>query len=300
MTDLDLETRLRDSLHAHVGDTAVRHMPPGTPTHVRRRQATAGLAGLAVVALAVAGTVGLWSVVPHGGVGEGPADGTLLQPPSHPIEAVPEGWPRVDVVAPEEAPYVMPRDVADATGPVTVVAAGTANGALFSYMAWFGGSEGDVAVSDGPCIGFAGPWAGGAPPTEPSLQGFGGPISSTCAFWHDLAVPRLADLYAAGQQDPETAPGFAANYGFLSERVARLELVLDDGSTVEIPILEGPAAWEGLRTFLYFPPVGRTGTLTVFDADGTALARADICEAVVDGPAGGCGWPVEQLVPVAG
>lgn len=293
----DLTTRIRQTLQERAGQPVFRKMPAGTARGIRRRQTrfVVGVAALTTVALV--GAVGVLRLLPRGAMGNGPASGPLV-PPSHPIEEVPPGWPRVDVGAPDDAPYVMPSDVADAIGGVEVIASGTVETALFSYMGWFGGREEEGLA--GPCIGFAGPWGGGAPPTDPALQGFGGIVSGTCAHWHEDPVPTAVDLYLAGQRDPPTVPGIAANYGFVSERVARLEVELGGMPPQEIPILDGPASWGGIRAFLFFPPRETEGVLVAYDGDGRPLARVEICEAVAEGASGGCGGVAEQLAPPLG
>jgi hypothetical protein len=289
----DLETRLRRTLDERAGDPGTRRMPPGTMGRLRRRQARSVGAGLVLGVAAVLVAAGVLRILPRGGEGVGLAGGPLVAP-SHPIEDVPHGWPRVDVMDPADAPHVIRPAVADAIGSVDVLASGSVAGAEFSFMGWFGGREEDGVP--GPCFGFAGPWSGGTPPTDPVLQGFGGIVSSTCSHWrYQLPVPTAADLHLSGQRDTQNTPGIAANYGVVSGRVARLQVRLEDGSTSAILILEGPESWGDVRAFLFFPPAAKQGTLTAFDREGRALARADICEATYEGASGGCGGPVEQL-----
>ncbi|MGH2673925.1 MAG: hypothetical protein ACRDKA_06060 [Actinomycetota bacterium] len=288
---LDLETTIRDGLRAHASDALPRTMPPGTVRAVRLRQARFGAAAAVMTAAALLGAVVLFRTLPWGPEGLRPA-GRPLIPPDHLIEAVPPGWPRVDVLDPSGPPPI-PVEDADADGGVEVLAAGTAGDAQFWFMAWFGGRQEDGVP--GPCIGFAGPSAGKTPPTDTALGGVSGPISYTCAHWQEQSVPEEADLYLAGQRSPESAPGIAANYGILSERVARLEVRLDDGSSAEVPILDGPLGWTDVRAFLFFPPAGRQGTLIALDRSGNALARAAMCDGVEEGGAGGCAGPTEQL-----
>lgn len=290
----DLESRLRATLHEQAADLSIRRMPPGTARALRLRQARSVVALATALAVAAFAAVVLLRLLPNGSNLYGPAGRPLLDP-THPIESVPAGWPRIDVLHPSDA-YVIPRHVADADGRVKVLASGTVAGAEFSFMAWTGGREENGLA--GPCIGFAGPWGGRTPPTDPTLQGFGGPITHTCAQWHEDPVPRGADLYLAGQRQPESVPGIAANYGVVSARVARLEVRLDGGSSTEVVILEGPRDWTDIRAFIFFPPADTNGSLTAFDSAGIALARAEICEGVDEGGAGGCGGPSEQLVPL--
>jgi hypothetical protein len=291
----DIETVIRETLHQRAGEPPIRRLPPGTMRLIRRRQAGFSAALIMAGAAAVALAAGVVRILPQGSDAYGPGGGPLVGP-THPIESVPAGWPRVDVRDPSDA-YTIPEHIADADGRVDVLASGTVAGAEFSFMAWTGGREEDGVA--GPCIGFAGPWSGGPPPTDPALEGFGGIVSHTCAHWHEEPVPAAADLYLAGQRDRQSAPGIAANYGVVSGRVARLEVRLDDGSSTEFVILDGPPRWQDVKAFIFFPPAGREGTVTAFDLDGRALARAEICQAVQEDAAGGCAGPTEQLVTPA-
>jgi hypothetical protein len=247
--------------------------------------------GIAVVAVAamVAGLVSL-NAFGHGGA---PASGGDVVR-DHPLEFVPEGWPTVDIGDPADG-YRMPAEVAGAAGPVRVIASGTVDGEGFSFQSYVG--AGPSVEESGPCLGFAGPGLDRFASPDPQPPGAAGGISSsTCA--HAQGVPARADLYLAGQLDPGQAPDVAPNYGFLSPRVARLQVRLDDGSVADIPLLESPSGWDGFRPFLFFPPAGHRGVLTAFGGDGTELARASICAPGGAAGAGGCGGPVTQLAPI--
>ena len=106
------------------------------------------------------------------------------------------------------------------------------------------------------------------------------------------AVVAFAFSLSAFAAEP-TAP----NYGFLSSRVDHLILRLDDGSTVQIPVLESPPGWDGVQAFLFFPPNGTDGTLIAYSKDGMELASAQICK--YSQVSGGCGGVVKQLAPIS-
>ena len=121
----------------------------------------------------------------------------------------------------------MPPDVTGAHD-VGVIASGTVDGEGFSFQSFVG--EGGGIAEGGACLGFAGPGLGefASPGLGPGASAASS--SGTCAAVQ--GVPAEHDLYLVGQQDPQQAPGIVANYGFLSDRVARLELRLDGGRTV--------------------------------------------------------------------
>jgi hypothetical protein len=285
------ETKIREALEHHVGPQPLRTMPTGTRPRVRRRQAR-WVAGVAVmVGAATFASVAVLRSLPGPG---GPADGgTIVK--DDPLEFVPAGWPAVDIGNPADG-YTMPPDVAGAAGGVRVIASGTVDGAGFSYESFV--SNGTDSGSGDACSGFAGPGLDEFASPDPQPPGAVGGISSgTCA--HAQGVPGRTDLYVGGQQDPQQAPGIVATYGFASERVDHLEVRLDDGRTVDIPLLGSPPGWNGIQAYLFFPPEGATGTLTAFSAGGTPLARAPICVANgVSGGGGDCGGPADQLTPV--
>ncbi len=285
------EMKVRDALDRGVGVPPLRSMPPGTRSRVRGRQAR-WVAGLTVVAVAVTlAGIGTLRIAASGG--NGPASGNDIVR-DHPLEFVPQGWPAVDVGDPADG-YTMPPDAAGSDGPVRVIASGTVDGEGFSFQSFVGaGPDADLR---GPCLGFAGPGLDEFASPDPQPPGAVGGISSaTCA--HPQGVPARTDLYLAGQRSPQ-APGIAAHYGFLGPRVTRLELRLDDGATVDVPLLGSPPGWDGIQAFLFFPPEGSRGTLTALAEDGTPLAEARTCYTVYsDTASGGCGGPTTQLTPV--
>jgi len=287
-----LETRIREALDRSVGAPPQRSMPPGTRSRVRRRQAR-WVVGIVVVAVgAVFGGLTALKAIPGGGGGAPGEGGTFV--PNHPLEFVPEGWPTVRIGDPADG-YTLPSEVAGAAGPVRVIASGTVDGHGFSFQSYVGDPR---AGTSGPCLGFAGPGLDRFASPDPQPPGaVGGISSSTCAT--DQGVPQSLDMYRTSQQDTDQAPGTAPNYGFLSARVDRLGLRLDDGSTVDIPVLPSPPGWEGMQAFLFFPPVGSSGTLTAYAADGTELARAPMCSFSEDAAFGcGGGGTTTQLAPV--
>jgi len=283
-----IEERVREAFDRNVGVPPPRTMPAGTRARVRARQAGwVAMVCLSVAAVAFAGFQGLSRLPGDDGK---PADGASIVP-DHPLEFVPAGWPVVEIGDPADG-YVMPPNVTGAHD-VGVIASGTVDGAGFSFQS-FVGETGGIAEG-GACLGFAGPGLGEFASPGPQGPGaVGGVSSGTCAAVQ--GVPAEHDLYLVGQQDPQQAPGIVANYGFLSDRVARLELRLDDGRIVRIPVIASPPGWDGIQAYLFFPPDGAAGELTAFAADGTALARVGIC--VANGIAGGCGAPATQLAPL--
>jgi hypothetical protein len=280
----DLETRLRNELVRRAGIPTAT-MPGGTLGRVRRRQAifVTVAASLAIV-LATSG-IGLLRTSPSD-VGSGSEP---LQPPTSPLERVPEGWPSVDVLDPSGA-YPPPAADVDAVDGVRVLATGTVEGYGFSFLAWTGSGDPADDAPNGPCVLFVGP-----SPTS-SNRGGGGPISSTCGHAWDPPIPEGADLIVTSQQDA-AAEGVGATFGFVSERVSDLVVSMGDGTSRSIPILRGPAGWEGVRAFLVFAPADRSGVLSALASDGTLLARGSTCR-FRPGAGGACTVEAEQVAPI--
>lgn len=279
----DLETLVRESLRARAGEPGPRAMPPGTLRRVHRREAGFGVGVLSLVAIAVVAAAALLRSLP---LGDGqdttaPPSGGFVGP-SHPLEALPEGWPRIRVGDPREA-YISPADSDDVAGQKEVIVSGTVEGSDFSFVGFTAARRG--LEYEGSCLDFAGP------ASAPGREATSGGVQTVCAE----VVPTRSDLELIGFGNGDR-PDLEANYGFVSERVARLVVVLDDGSVVEVPILRGLDGWD-VRVFLFFPPQGQGGLLVAYDADGRALARAPLCENT--GVSGGCRG-FEQLVPVVG
>jgi hypothetical protein len=271
----DIERAVRESLARRADVTGVRTMPEGTTRQIRRRRArfVASVALVTVTAITVG--VVAFRTFPGGG-----------RSGDH-VPASEGSWPQVSESEPGMA------FVPDVTGnpeDLTVLASGTVEGAEFSLVGW----TGNDAEYQGPCIAFSGPFTHGAAP-EPTDGGFGGRVAENCATWPTPSVPDGADLELLGEQDPST-PGSMANYGFLSPRVARVTVSVGNPSEeVEVDLLDGPAGWEGVRSFVFFPPPDTEGTLIAFDEAGEPLARALICSSRPDFP-GGCRANVEPLV----
>jgi hypothetical protein len=291
-----LEREIREALDRKVGAPPARQMPKGTRSRVRGRQVR-WIAAVTVVAVGVGfgGFAVLKSIPGHGG---GPGDGgTQNAAPDDPLEFVPKGWPTVVIGDPADG-YTVPPDVAEADGPVRVIASGTVDGKGFSFQSYVG--IGPDPGWKGPCLGFAGPGLDQFASPDPQPPGaVGGVSSQTCA--NVQGVPGLKDMFLTAQEDPEQAPGIAPNYGFLSSRVDGLELRLADGSTYGIVVLPSPPGWDGVQAFFFVPPQGVTGTVVALAADGTELARAQACtydEASAFGCGGGGG--VTQLAPIPG
>ena len=291
-----VEEAIRETLDRHVGAPPVRPMPSAIRSRVRRRQiGSIATVTVAAAAAAFVAVVGLTALPLHHTPSNEPAASGPTAAGGQPLESVPSGWPRVQIGDPADG-YTMPPDVADAVGPVRVIASGTVNGAGFSFQSYVGG--GRLGEWTGPCLGFAGPGLAhfASPPPQPP-GAVGGISSATCA--NGQGVPARTDLFLTGQEDPDQAPGLAANYGFLSPRVDRLVLRLDEGDPVDIPILESPPGWDGVQAFLFFPPEGVIGTLVAYSADGSELTRAPMCT-YSDRAAFGCGGggTPTQLAPI--
>ena len=279
----DMEAQVRDSLQRIAGEPRVQTMPPGTTRRIRRRQArvTTGIVALAVAAL-IAGA-GLMQTLPHAAAPPGrPAEGRGLA--SDPLEAVPADWPQIRVADPSSA-YVNRDDYRHVDGEKHVISSGTVSGSEFSFVGW--------TADGGPCgHGASLELAGPASPGERAATAVS---TRGCQDDGDALVPDGADLELWGQGEG-SLPELEASFGFVSQRVARLEVTLSDGYSVEIPIMEGLPGWN-VSPFLVFPPQGVTEDLVAYDAQGRALARAPLCRN--DGISNTCRNPVEQLIPPA-
>ncbi len=164
-----------------------------------------------------------------------------------------------------------------------VVAYGTVDGELFSLYTWTNEHE-------GACLGMAGPGGDDFASPDPQPPGaWGGLVAATCAPSH--GVPTEQDLHQAGWNAELTA-----DTGFVSERVDRLLIRSSDGTEIPVPLLKASSGWEGMRTFLFFPPEWFDGTLVAMDADGVELATTEVC--TYTGAAGSCTRPVQQISPI--
>jgi hypothetical protein len=272
----DVERAIRESLSRRADVTDVRAMPKGTAGQVRRRRVRFAASVALVTVTAIAAGVVAFRALP-GDERSGHVPGSKGP------------WPPVSETEPGMA------FVPDVTGDpedLTVLTSGTVEGAAFSLVGW----TGNKAEYQGPCIAFSGPFTrGGAP--EPTDGGFGGRVAENCASWPTPTVPDGADLELLGEQDPST-PGLMANYGFLSPRVARVIVSIGNpADQLDIELLDGPAGWEGVRSFVFFPPPDTEGMLVAFDETGKPLARAVVCASRTDVP-GGCRGITEPLVLV--
>ena len=109
--------------------------------------------------------------------------------------------------------------------------------------------------------------------------------------WPDF--PSNADLFVRtwGQES-----GSQAYVGFASDRVGGLQVRLEDGSVLEIPLLSFPNPHD-VSTFILFPPtVSLGGTFVALDPGGAVLATASTC--APDDRVQGCSvLATEQLAP---
>ena len=86
--------------------------------------------------------------------------------------------------------------------------------------------------------------------------------------------------------------------GFVTQRVVRLEVHLEDGSVHNVPVETWPND-AGVGAFVFFPPSAQLiGDVLAYDADGRLLARASLC-GPADGRAGCDVAPTQQIVPGA-
>lgn len=281
----NLETQLRESLRHIAGESGVRVMPPATLGRIRRRQAgvATGIAALVVVVLL--GGTGLMRVMTRED-NDGPvrpADGTQWYEES--LGAVPEGWPQIRLSEPHDA-YISEANSKHVVGTKHVIASGTVAGSAFSFVAW---TANGGACGDGPSLELAGPAPIGKSPA--AAVATVGCASDDGPF----PVPTGADLKVLGQGEG-SLPELEASFGFVSGRVARLEVTMSDGAAIDIPILDGPGMWD-VRTFLVFPPQGDSEDLVAYDREGRALARAPLCRN--EGISNSCRNPTMQLVPTA-
>jgi hypothetical protein len=84
--------------------------------------------------------------------------------------------------------------------------------------------------------------------------------------------------------------------GFVSARVVRLEVHLQDGAVREVPVETWPND-DGVGAFIFFPPSAHlVGDVLAYDIDGGLLARAPLC-GLAEGSAGCDVGPTEQIAP---
>jgi hypothetical protein len=84
--------------------------------------------------------------------------------------------------------------------------------------------------------------------------------------------------------------------GFVTGRVARLEVRLADGFVRDVPVDTWPND-DGVGAFIFFPPSAYLdGEVLAYDGDGRLLSRAQLCGSV--DAVGGCDVaPTEQIAP---
>jgi hypothetical protein len=73
--------------------------------------------------------------------------------------------------------------------------------------------------------------------------------------------------------DSDQLLGYAS---VLSKDVAKVEVRLKDGTTVEVPILPGPSGIDA-NFFVFFTPGGTEGEAVSLDASGSVLTTAKLC-----------------------
>jgi hypothetical protein len=293
----DLESRLRQSL-AEIGNVGARSMPGGTQRRIRARRVGKAVAGLVSLSAFVVG-VGL--MVPRGTQGERPAgsDGD---------------WPVVVVGNPDDA-YVGPSTNEHVVGDKHVLLSGTVNGSEFSFVG-YQSAEG-AEQSPTPCLEVAGPAIPGArlespgpypPGIDATTGGVGGYCVPSTQIEEEIGWPPFpdgTDVFmrtgaggGSGVCDNCAGQRSVVVTGFVTGRVARLEVRLEDGSVRDVPLATWPND-DGVGAFIFFPPTAYlVGDVLAYDGDGRLLARAPLCGP----PDGGSGCdvsPTEQIVAMA-
>jgi hypothetical protein len=297
----DLEGRLRQSL-AENGNVGPRSMPGGTQVRIRARRVGKAIAGIATLAAFVLG-VGL--LVPRGTQADRPAGPTGAD------------WPVVVVGNPDDG-YIGPSTNEQVVGEKHLLLSGTVDGSEFSFVGY---QSSDVSgTGPSPCLEVAGPATPGATPGSPGpyppgIEATTGGVSSYCVMPPSIEsqmgwpmFPAGTDLFmrttAGGRggvcdncQGGETRRVVVT--GFVSRRVAQLELRLEDGSVLDVPVRAWPND-DVVGGFIFFPPSAYlVGDVLAYDTDGRLLARAPLCGP--DDGKGGCDVsPTEQIAPAAG
>jgi hypothetical protein len=295
----DLESRLRQSLTDN-GNVGERPMPDGTKVRIRARKVGKAIAGFATLAAFV---VGVGFLVPRG---------TQADRPAGPTGA---GWPVVVVGNPDDA-YIGPSMNEQVVGEKHLLLSGTVDGSEFSFVGY---QSTDVpGTGPSPCLEVAGPAIPGATlespgPYPPGIEATTGGVGGYCVMPPSIEsqmgwpmFPTATDLFVR-----TTAGGrggvcdncqagekrWVVVTGFVSSRVARLEVRLEDGSVLDVPVRAWPND-DGVGAFIFFPPSAYlVGDVLAYDTDGQLLARAPLCG--LDDGKGGCDVaPTEQIAPV--
>jgi hypothetical protein len=298
----DLEGRLRQRL-AEIGNVGARSMPDGTQRRIRARRAGKTIAGIATLAAFVLG-VGL--MVPRGTQSDGPAGGTG----GH--------WQVIVIGNPDDA-YVAPSTNEHVVGVKHVLLSGTVDGSEFSFVG-YQSTDGTAGTGPTPCLQVAGPAIPGATlespgPYPPGIDATTGGVGGYCVMPSSIEsqmgwppFPDGADLFmrttagGGGGVCDNCEAGekrWVVVTGFVTARVARLEVRLVDGSVLDVPVHAWPND-DGVGGFIFFPPSAYLdGEVLAYDGDGGLLARAQLCGST--DAVGGCDVaPTEQIAPAAG
>lgn len=295
----DLESRMRQSF-AEIGNVGARSMPGGTQRGIRARRVGKAIAGVATLSAFVVG-VGL--MVPRGTQGERPAGGS-------------DGdWPVVVVGNPDDA-YVGPSTNEHVVGDKHVLLSGTVNGSEFSFVG-YQSAEG-AGQAPAACLQLAGPAIPGARlespgPYPPGIDATTGGVGGYCVPSTPIEVeigwppfPDGTDVFmrtgaggGSGVCDNCAGQRSVVVTGFVTGRVARLEVRLEDGSVRDVPVETWPND-DRVGAFIFFPPSAYlVGDVLAYDGDGRLLARAPLCGPHDGG--GGCDVsPTDQVVPTLG
>jgi hypothetical protein len=260
------------------------------------------MAGIATLAAFVLG-VGL--MVPRGTQSQGPAGGAGAD------------WPVVVVGNPDDA-YVGPSTNEGVVGDKHVLLSGTVDGSEFSFVGYE--STDGPGASPTPCIEVAGPAIPGATqespgPYPPGIDATTGGVGGYCVMPSSIEsqmgwppFPDGTDVFmrttagGAGGVCDNCQSGekrWVVVTGFVTGRVARLEVRLEDGSVRDVPVRSWPND-NDVRAFIFFPPSAYlVGDVLAYDSDGRLLARASLCGP--DDGKGGCDVaPTEQIAHAAG
>src|SRR5206468_3155795 len=73
--------------------------------------------------------------------------------------------------------------------------------------------------------------------------------------------------------------------GFVSSEVARLEARLDTADVQEIPLMPGPAGTD-MSIYVFFAPLGATGTVVAYDENGNIVQTQPFCATAPAGESG--------------
>jgi hypothetical protein len=284
----DIEERIRRALEAHVGITGIRTMPPGTRRRIRSYQAGSSMVAFAAVVAFSFVVFELFSFPPGGSrTADGSGDVQVVTAPREPDGS--PSWNLVDPPAPGEWPHVTRGDLSEAyvdrtvgegasfVVGKTVIDFGRVQDEPWSLVALEQNGNGAMwyEAAPGPCGElFLGSWGddGGA---------------SFCLRLDSMqGSPEMTSTGIVWGVGPITAYA-----GVVTSQVDRIEILLGQGDSRRVPLVDGPGGVTG-RFFVVFVPNGARGDLIAYDASGRVVGRDPLCAATLEVPAdatGGCG-----------